>query len=157
MRVSVFGAGAMFALVTMFSPLSAVPALAQTVDELVARHIEARGGYDKLKAINTLKITRTIATPFTSVEVVTYRKRPDLLRIDQTPKGQTAAIPRGINAAGAWDVTQGKVMMRPEALAVEGREIDGDFDGLLVDWKEKGHTVTYEGSREGSARPTPTS
>jgi hypothetical protein len=145
MRVSVFGAGAMFALVTMFSPLSAVPALAQTVDELVARHIEARGGYDKLKAINTLKITRTIATPFTSVEVVTYRKRPDLLRIDQTPKGQTAAIPRGINAAGAWDVTQGKVMMRPEALAVEGREIDGDFDGLLVDWKAKGHTVTYEG------------
>lgn len=145
MRVSVFGAGALFALVTMVSPLSAVPALAQTVDELVAKHIEARGGYEKLKAINTLKITRTVATPFTSVEVITYKKRPNLLRIEQTPKGQTTAIPRGVNAAGAWDVAQGKVMMRPEALAIEAREIDGDFDGLLVDWKEKGHTVTYEG------------
>jgi hypothetical protein len=145
MRVSVFGGGALIALVTMVSPLSAVSAAAQTVDELVAKHVEARGGYDRLKAINTLKITRTIATPFTSVEVVTYKKRPDLLRIDQTPKGQTAAIPRGINAGGAWDVVQGKVMMRPEALAIEGREIDGDFDGLLVDWKAKGHTVTYEG------------
>jgi hypothetical protein len=145
MRVSVFGGGALVALVTLVSPLSAIPAVAQTVDELVAKHVEARGGYDRLKAINTLKITRTIATPFTSVEVVTYKKRPDLLRIEQTPKGQTAAIPRGINAAGAWDVTQGKVMMRPEALADEGREIDSDMDGLLVDWKAKGHTVTYEG------------
>jgi hypothetical protein len=145
MRVSVFGAGVLFALVTTLSPLSAGPALAQTVDELVAKHIEARGGYEKLKAIDTLKITRTIATPFTSVEVVTYKKRPNLLRIEQTPKGQTTAIPRGVNAAGAWDVAQGKVMLRPEPLAIEGREIDGDFDGLLVDWKEKGHTVTYEG------------
>jgi hypothetical protein len=145
MRVSVFGAGVLIALVTTLSPLSAGPALAQTVDELVAKHIEARGGYEKLKAIDTLKITRTIATPFTSVEVVTYKKRPNLLRIEQTPKGQTTAIPRGVNAAGAWDVAQGKVMLRPEPLAIEGREIDGDFDGLLVDWKEKGHTVTYEG------------
>ena len=29
--------------------------------------------------------------------------------------------------------------------AAETRDIDGDFDGLLVDWKDKGHTVTFEG------------
>ena len=45
-----------------------------------------------------------------------------------------------------------KVVTRPETIAVEGRETDGDFDGLLVDWKEKGHTVTYEGKdRVGTA------
>lgn len=133
------------AWVWLVGAAGSVPASAQTVDELVSRHVEARGGYDKLKAIQTLKMTRTVATPFTSVELVIYKKRPDLIRWEQTAKGQTAAVPRAINASGAWDTVQGQVTMRPEALAVEGREIDGDFDGLLVDWKAKGHTVTYAG------------
>ena len=132
-------------IVTALVVLAGAPASAQTVDEIVAKHIQARGGYDKLKAIQTIKITRTIATPFSSVAVVTYKKRPDLLRIDQTPKGQPAPIPRGINAEGAWDIVQGKPTMRPEKVTIEGREFDGDFDGLLVDWKQKGHTVTLEG------------
>lgn len=124
---------------------SAALASAQTVDEIVAKHIQARGGYEKLKAIQTIKITRTFATNFSAVKVVIHKKRPSLLRIEQTPKGQTVAIPRGINADGAWDIVQGKPAMRPERVALEGRELDADFDGLLVDWKQKGHTVTLEG------------
>jgi hypothetical protein len=42
-------------------------------------------------------------------------------------------------------VTQGKVVPRSEASATESRELDGDFDGLLVDWKDKGHVVTFDG------------
>lgn len=141
MRVSVFRA----AVVAASMSGMAGAASAQTVDELVSKHIAARGGYEKLKAIDTVKITRTVATPFTNVEVVIYKKRPNLIRWEQTPKGQTTAIPRAINATGAWDLAQGKVVMRPEVVAIEGRETDGDFDGLLVDWKEKGHTVTLEG------------
>jgi hypothetical protein len=145
MRVWVSRAGAALALTACVSFLGAAAAAAQTVDELVAKHIAARGGEERLKAIETMKITRTIATPFTSVQVVTFKKRPNLLRIEQTPKGQTQASVRGINGEAAWDVTQGKVVTRPEVIAIEGREIDGDFDGLLVDWKAKGHTVTFEG------------
>jgi hypothetical protein len=151
MRTS-FCAGAVAALGTLVSLVPAPPVSAQTVDELVAKHVEARGGYDRLKAIQTVRMTRTVATPFTSVEVVVHKKRPNLIRWDQTPKGQTTAIPRAVNATGAWDLTQGKVVMRPEPLAVEGREIDGDFDGLLVDWKAKGHTVTLEGKEQVGTR-----
>lgn len=144
MRVSVgrFLPGACAVLVA----LATLPVSAQSVDDIVARHIQARGGYDKLKAVQTIKITRTVATPFSAVKVVTYKKRPNLLRIEQTPKGQPAAIPRGINAEGAWDIVQGKPTMRPEKVAMEGREFDADFDGLLVDWKQKGHTVTLDGT-----------
>jgi hypothetical protein len=117
---------------------------AQTVDEIVARHIEARGGYDRLKAIQTIRFTRTVATPFTNVAVVTLKKRPNLLRIEQTPKGAPQSV-RGVNADAAWDMVQGKVTTRPQTLADETREIDADFDGLLVDWKAKGHTLTLEG------------
>jgi hypothetical protein len=125
--------------------LFAAGASAQTVDELVAKHVAARGGYEKLKAIETMRITRTVGTPFTTVKVVISRKRPDLIRWDQTAKGQTETIPRAINATAAWDTAQGKIVTRPEVVAIEGRETDGDFDGLLVDWQKKGHTVTFEG------------
>lgn len=145
MRVFIARTGALVALAVALAVFSPSIASAQTVDEIVARHIEARGGYDKLKAIETIKITRAVATPFSTVTVVTYKKRPDLVRFDQTTKGQTTVIPRGINADGAWDVVQGKVVMRAPDVATEGRETDGDFDGLLVDWKAKGHTVTLEG------------
>ena len=144
MRVSAVRFAAL-SLVTVACTTLPPFAAAQSVDEIVAKHIEARGGYDKIKAIQTIKMTRTVATPFSSVAVVVYKKRPALLRIDQTPKGQPAAIPRGISAEGVWDIVQGKPAMRPEKVGTEGREFDGDFDGLLVDWKEKGHTVTLDG------------
>lgn len=137
-RLSVATCAALFAL-------AALPVSAQTVDEIVAKHIQARGGYEKLKSIQTIKISRTFATNFSAVKVDYFKKRPNLLRIEQTPKGQPAPIPRAINADAAWDTVQGKVVMRPERVAIEGRELDADFDGLLVDWKEKGHTVTLDG------------
>lgn len=125
----------------------AASAGAQTVDEIVARHIQARGGYEKLKAIQTIKMTRTIAAPFSDIRVVIFKKRPQLYRAEQGPAQPGAPLtPRGVNAEAAWDTVQGgKVVIRPAALAAETREIDADFDGLLVDWKDKGHTVTYEG------------
>jgi hypothetical protein len=124
----------------------AAPAATQTVDELVARHIESRGGYEKLKAIQTIKITRTVATPFSDVRLIIYRKRPQLYRAEQGPTQPGATlIPRGVNADAAWDTVQGRVVPRPEAAAAEARELEADFDGLLVDWKQKGHTVTLEG------------
>jgi outer membrane lipoprotein-sorting protein len=154
MRVSIFRAGVLMALGAWLSMFPPAAASAQTVDELVTKHVQARGGYEKLRAIQTIKMTRTVATPFTSVEVVIYKKRPNLIRWEQTPKGQTTPIPRAVSATGAWDITEGKVVTRPDPLAVEGREIDGDFDGLLVDWKEKGHTVTLEGQEKVGTRDT---
>jgi hypothetical protein len=127
--------------------LAVSPSAAQTVDELVAKHIAARGGIDKIKAIETLKITRTVATGIGSnVRVIIYKKRPQLYRGEQAPaQGGAPLTARGVNAEDAWDTVQGKITTRPEAAESETREIDADFDGLLVDWKQKGHTVLYDG------------
>jgi len=98
------------AFVTLFTP-AILPA--QTVDELVARYIAARGGYQNLKALQTVKITRTVATPFSDVRVVVYRKRPQLFRAEQGPAQPGAAlVPRGVNPDAAWDTTQGKIVAR---------------------------------------------
>jgi hypothetical protein len=149
MRVSVIRGAARSALAAFVILGGLTSVSAQTVEEIVTKHIQARGGYEKLKAIETIKMTRTVATPFTSVELIVYKKRPNLLRFEQTPKGQTTSTARGINAEAAWDTAAGgKIVTRPEKVALEGREIDADFDGLLVDWKQKGHTVALEGTEE---------
>jgi hypothetical protein len=124
---------------------STVPA--QTVDEIVTRHVAARGGRDKLAAIQTLKMTRTVASGIgTTLKVVVYKKRPALMRLEQAPAQPGAPMtPRGINAEAVWDMVQGKVVSRQPQLAAEARDVDGDFDGALVDWREKGHTVVLAG------------
>jgi len=120
---------------------------AQTVDEIVTRHVAARGGRDKLAAIQTLKMTRTVASGIgTTLKVVVYKKRPALMRVEQGPAQPGATMtPRGINAEAVWDMVQGKVVPRQPQLAAEARDVDGDFDGPLVDWREKGHTVVLAG------------
>ena len=128
------------------------PAQAQTIDEIVARHIEARGGKARLSAIQTIKLTRTVATGIgTPLKVVVYKKRPNLMRLEQASAQPGATvIPRAINPEVVWDTVQGKPVPRPDQIAAETRDVEGDFDGLLVDWKDKGHSVVLDG-REKSA------
>ena len=57
----------------------------------------------------------------------------------------------------AWDqAPDGTVTERPPEVAAEARELDADFDGLLVDYAQKGHTLAYAG-RERIAAWTRTS
>jgi hypothetical protein len=122
--------------------------MAQTVDEIVARHVAARGGMDRISAIQTVKITRTVATGIgNNVRLIMYKKRPNLYRVEQgAPTPGAPMTARGLNADAAWDTAPGgKITLRPAAAAAEAREIDGDFDGLLINWKAKGHTVSFEG------------
>jgi len=139
MRVFCASAAALLAL------LVASSVGAQTVDDIVARHIAARGGYEKLRSVQTIKITRTVATPFNDFKVVIYKKRPQLFRAEQTaPKQPTGG--RGVNPEAAWDTAPGgRTTLRTAEAASEMRDLEADFDGLLVDWKAKGHTVTLEG------------
>jgi hypothetical protein len=135
------------ALALLAIGLSPSASPAQTVDEIVTRHVAARGGRERLAAIQTVKMTRTVASGIgTTLKVIVYKKRPALMRVEQGPAQPGATMtPRGINAEAAWDTVQGKIVPRPPQLAAESRDVDGDFDGLLVDWREKGHSVVLAG------------
>jgi hypothetical protein len=85
--------------------------------------------------------------------MVVWRKRPALHRVDQSlPGGLSAA--RGVNATAAWERNpKGDVRVRPPAWFAEMRDLDADFDGLLVDYQAKGHRVEYAGMEKIGARP----
>jgi hypothetical protein len=135
------------ALAVLTIGLSPSVSSGQTVDEIVTRHIAARGGRDKLASVQTVKMTRTVASGIgTTLKVIVFKKRPALMRVEQGPAQPGAAMtPRGINAEAVWDLVQGKLVPRQPQLAAEAREVDGDFDGMLVDWREKGHSVVLAG------------
>jgi hypothetical protein len=124
--------------------LLSTAASAQSADDLIAKYVEARGGAGRLKAIQTVRIERTIAATFNDIDVVIFKKRPNLYRSEQKPEGSPSTTIRGF-ADTAWETVNGKTTRREGAGPVEQREVDGDFDGFLVDCREKGHTVALEG------------
>jgi hypothetical protein len=50
-----------------------------------------------------------------------------------------------VTPAAVWDLAGGKLTNRSALAATEARDLDGDFDGPLVNWKEKGHVAELAG------------
>jgi hypothetical protein len=133
-----------FCAVSSFSPYYAY---AQTADELIAKNIEARGGMEKMKAIKTLRMTGKFdgGDGFTAT-VGQENQRPDLIR--QTFKLQGMTAVQAYDGASGWQVQPFGGKKDPELLGEDDLRdllLDGDFDGPLVDYKEKGSTVEFLG------------
>ena len=124
----------------------AASARAQSADELVARNIQAKGGLEKIKAIQTLRMKgRLNQGSFTAV-VGQELKRPAMLRTTFTVQGMTAI--QAYDGQGGWQISPFEGRKDPELLGEDDlRDLveDADMDGPLIDYKEKGHTVEYLG------------
>jgi hypothetical protein len=130
--------------------LAAHPASAQTVDEIVARNYASKGGLEKWKSIQTQRLTGAVSTQGIELGMVILGKRPNLGRQDLTiDMGQGPMTMVNIfDGAKAWminpmtgsDVPQ--EMGGPEGESVKDQS---DFDGALIDYKAKGHTVELVG------------
>lgn len=119
---------------------------AQTADELIAKNIESRGGIEKMKAIKTLRMTAKFNADGLTATVGQENERPNLVR-------ETFSL-QGMVAIQAYDGTTGWLTQpfggkkTPELMGEDDLRdvlLDADFDGPLVDYKEKGSTVEYLG------------
>lgn len=129
------------------------PAFAQTADELVQKYIEARGGAARLAEISTIRLVRTYGTFGANIPVTIIKKRTGLYRSDQALSGRPT-VARGLDPSSAWESVNGAVTRRPADQELELRELDGDFDGFLVDYKAKGHSVEYVGRQKAGGIDT---
>lgn len=132
----------------------AVPAAAQTVDEIIAKNIAAKGGMDKLKAVKTVRMTgRMTIGPGIEAPVVMELQRPNTMRMDLTVQGMT--LSQGFDGTKAWILNplQGsKVAQEMSAEEKSMVEEQADIDGPLMDYKAKGHKAELLGKEkvEGS-------
>jgi outer membrane lipoprotein-sorting protein len=120
---------------------------AQTLDEVLAKHYQAMGGLDKIKALNSMRITGTMAVgPGMEAPFTMERKRPGKSRVEFTIQGMTGI--QAFDGEKTWSVMPFMGKKDPEVGSEEDNKTaqdDADFDGTLVDWKAKGHTVELVG------------
>ena len=129
-------------LLTLVAPL----APAQTVDDVVRRYVEARGGALKLHAVESLRLTGTMELPDVSAPFVLELQRPNRMRTEFVVQGQTGV--RAFDGQNAWqrlplpgDEPQ---PMGPEEAAEARAQADVDLSPL-VDSAAKGFTVELAG------------
>jgi len=124
----------------------AAVAAAQTADELVAKNIQAKGGLEKMKAIQTLRMKGRLNQGAFAARVGQDTKRPNMLRSTFTVQGMTAI--QAYDGQSGWQISPFQGRKDPELLGEDDlRDLveDADLDGPLVDYKEKGNTVEYLG------------
>jgi hypothetical protein len=124
-----------------------VVALAQTADELVQKNIQAKGGMEKIKAIKSVRVkARMIGGGGFTAAVGQENQRPNLLRETFTLQGMTSVT--AFDGATGWQIQPFGGHKDPELMGeddLRDLQLDMDFDGPLVDYKEKGNTVEYMG------------
>src|SRR5262245_1486838 len=124
-----------------------------TVDELVSRHIEARGGAAKLKAIQSLRLTGKAVMGFGDrgfeSSWAQLQKRPAMIRSEITRQGLTAVD--AFDGKDGWNMEPFRGRREPQRLSADESKAmaqAADLDGPLVGWREKGHKVEYLGTED---------
>jgi outer membrane lipoprotein-sorting protein len=130
---------------------------AQTADELIEKNIQARGGREKLKTVQTIRYTGKMSIPAQGIELpfTQEQSRPSQLRRDFTLQGMTGS--QAYDGKTAWQIMPFMGKKDPEPMTGdELKELtdEADVDGPLVDYKEKGNTVEYLGKADVEGSPT---
>ena len=144
-------------------------AQAQSVDDIVARNLQARGGAEKLKAMTSAKITGDVDQRGMKIHIVTWAKRPNYMRreMDATPPSPTpgrASIPgtmgpiKAVVASDGAHVWMINPMMGGGAQEITGPQADmakadADFDSVLLDYKAKGTAIQLVGTEPINGKP----
>jgi hypothetical protein len=119
----------------------------QTAEELVGKNIEAKGGIDKIKAIKSMRMTgKLIAGAGFTAATSQDNLRPNLVRETFSLQGMTSV--QAYDGSHGWEIQPFGGHKDPQLMGEDDlRELlfDADFDGPLVDYKEKGNTVEYLG------------
>lgn len=139
-----------FTAVLMLLP--ATVALGYTADELVAKNIEAKGGIEKLHAIESVRLSGKLVVNggLLQLDFVALVKRPHSVRYEANLQGLTQV--QAYDGSQAWQINPFLGRKDPEKLSADDAkglgEDAADVIGALVDYKEKGHRLDYLGTED---------
>lgn len=123
---------------------------AMTVDELVEKNIEARGGRTALAAIKSLKMSgKFVGGGGFEADITTLMARPGNFRTEFSIQGMTGI--QAFDGAEAWSIQPFGGRKDPQKLSadqVKVMQVQADLDGPLVDYKVKGHILRYLGTED---------
>ena len=122
-----------------------------TVDQLVAKNVEAKGGADALKGLQSIKFTGKILVNQGQIAFgyVETRKRPNQVRIEASLQGMTAV--NAYDGSEGWKISPFQGRKDPEKMSADDTKAlweDAEIDGPLIDWQQKGNKVEYLGTED---------
>jgi hypothetical protein len=127
--------------------LFALPASAQSVDDIIAHYLKTVGGMEKIQSVKTLRRTgKFIGGGGFEAAILQENKRGNLVREEFALQGMI-----GINAYDGktgWKIEPWNGKKDAEALGEEEMKSileDSDFDGPLVNYRQKGNKVEFAG------------
>jgi outer membrane lipoprotein-sorting protein len=121
-------------------------ASAQTADEILAKVLAARGGADKLRAIDSERVSGQISFGDVSGPFVVELKRPLKMHMQLTVQNQTMV--RVYDGKQGWANNPFAGKVDPAAMSEEELKNiteESDFDGPLLDYKSKGNQIELVG------------
>jgi hypothetical protein len=130
--------------------LAAQSAQALSVDELVAKNADARGGLDKIGAIKDLKFDGHLRVGGSfDLAYTQYKRAPDSFRDEATVQGLTQV--QAWDGNEAWRISPFQGRKDPERLSSEDAKSladDAAIGGQLVDYRGRGSKVEYLGTED---------
>ncbi|MGH7179355.1 MAG: outer membrane lipoprotein-sorting protein, partial [Tepidisphaeraceae bacterium] len=122
-------------------------AAAQTAGEIIDKHIAARGGLEKIKAMKTVRMTGQLDLGGGQMAVlVSEQKRPNVMRMDMLI-GPMVAV-RAYDGKHGWIFMPQMGHTQPQPMSDDDLKDaleEADIDTPLVDYKAKGNNVEFVG------------
>jgi outer membrane lipoprotein-sorting protein len=119
---------------------------AQTADEIIQKHVDAIGGIDNWKKINTMKLIGTSNAGGTEIPITLIRQQGKGFKVEYTVNGMTGYTI--ITDKTGWNYSpfggQTKADVIPDETIKQSQDML-DITGPLIDYKTKGNKVTYLG------------
>lgn len=130
--------------------LLAGSASAATLDELVAKNLEARGGAAKLAAIKTLKTRgKLLVGEQFELGFAQYQKAPESVRVEASLQGLTQV--QAWDGREAWQISPFQGRKDPEKMSADDARAladDAPIGGALFDWNARGSKLEYLGTED---------
>lgn len=128
-------------LMPFLMALAAAPLAAQDANAILARHMQAMGGLEKLRAVHSIRIKGTMETaPGIALPLLIEEARPNKSRVEA--RDADLVFLRVFNGAKGWlsDPSTGGAL-RPFTAPELKEAMQGTFDGELVDPAARGARV----------------
>ena len=132
--------------------VAAPAAFAYTATELATKNIAAKGGIDKVNAIQSLRLSGKLLVNGDTIELAYTMlvKRPGAIRYEAQLQGLTQV--QAYDGTQAWQINPFQGRKDPEKLSADDAkglgEDAADFAGPLVDYQAKGYTLDYLGTED---------
>lgn len=147
----VLASSVVFVLMTVAGAYAQAPAAAPlpTVDDIIAKNLQAKGGAAKWQSMKSVKMTGKMTAQGTEMPLTVYAMRPNFNRQEITmPAGKAI---QAFDGTTAWVVNPMLGIETPQAVpgpAAELAKNSADFDGALINYKAKGNDIELVGKEQ---------